>query len=352
MLRNGKVYISATSSANSDASYQYPGSQTLDSSPHRLGEEEQSESFVIDSEVERIYKVTDKTIPEAEEAQLPERSDAGEQTPMPTSQVDAVDVIPTMNVIAPDSREYGSELQINDTLENRATGRNSAIGDDNLKRPLPRTASTPEGYVYSFQTYGPKEFSDNSFAELLEHDAQPRNEEDFSDFDEYEYDEYEIGGMMLSPGTRRLINSIERLEDLDTKETKRVHLMSSRKHEDERRERDGDEEAGPSRNPHGIKGKGREPGNRTEQTKTMNVHKALAKVLEEERAKNATNEANEAKAKPKKKSNGKKSHLRLTQWIETPSPSPETRVPEASPVRALKQLPSGLDRKYWQEEKT
>ncbi|KAG8986184.1 hypothetical protein FRB90_004173, partial [Tulasnella sp. 427] len=52
-------------------------------------------------------------------------------------------------------------------------------------------------------------------------------------------------------------------------------------------------------------------------------------------------DAETRKNDPKKKISKLKSQLGLTQWIEAPSDSPETMVPESSPVRALKQLPSG-----------
>ncbi|KIO26705.1 hypothetical protein M407DRAFT_24023 [Tulasnella calospora MUT 4182] len=198
MLRNGKQYTSATSSALSDASYQYPTSNTLDSTQHINGEELMEESFVLDSNVERIYEVNNNVdTPEAEEAWLPEQSDAGEQTPLPAKRADAVDAIPAMKVIVPDSQEDESELQISaveDTLADHVMHRGHVIGDDGTRHPISSSAHVPEEKEHLIQLSGPKVFSGDSFVELLEHDAQPRNKESFSDFDDYgDYNMYEMG---------------------------------------------------------------------------------------------------------------------------------------------------------------
>ncbi|KIO16365.1 hypothetical protein M407DRAFT_33982 [Tulasnella calospora MUT 4182] len=95
MLRNGKTYASATSSAGSESSYQYPTTITMDSTLHKHGVAALTdELFVVDSEIEHLTKANNNTIPEVDELQMPGKPDGGDAYPIPALPADAADAIP------------------------------------------------------------------------------------------------------------------------------------------------------------------------------------------------------------------------------------------------------------------
>ncbi|KIO18261.1 hypothetical protein M407DRAFT_32067 [Tulasnella calospora MUT 4182] len=298
---------------------------------------------------------------------MPAQTDAGQQTPLPATQADAADELPAMNETIPTNYFDGIEMQINDDGQPtiRVKYRGYEAGEDRAMHPtlfsappdvdIPVMFSTLPETDVPFQYKEPIPFSPSvSLIELLAQDAQLRNEEtlNFSDIEEdFDYDVYGLGDTTLSPGTKDLIDRIEKLEDFNSRSNKDVHLMASRgkKHRHEKR-RNAEDTATSS---YDRKGKGRELGTCPEETEQIMNNKEFAereqaKIFEED-SKMLAGKADEAgnlnKENPKRKRGEKKhkskSHLHLTQWIETPSPSPGARIPAASPVRALKQLPSG-----------
>ncbi|KIO28319.1 hypothetical protein M407DRAFT_22522 [Tulasnella calospora MUT 4182] len=166
-----------------------------------------------------------------------------------------------------------------------------------------------------------------------------------------------MGSTIVSPVARTLIDRIERIEDFEARSEQEIHLMASQgkkhrkdKHRNKKSKGSPTSEAYSS---YDIKGKGREPGTRPDETEQIRLDKQFTENeqarLYEDDNKTATGNAGHTTTKDKAKSKGSndrkkskaKSHLDLTQWIETPSPTPESRIPASSPIRALKQIPSG-----------
>lgn len=144
-----------------------------------------------------------------------------------------------------------------------------------------------------------------------------------------------------------------------------MHLMTSgkarRRRNKHQKKKGSDKKGNKLLSRYDLKGKGREPGTRPDKTAQIRLDREFA---EEEQArfyeegikdkkfrKREKQRLLESKRKNAKKAAKVKSHLNLTQWIETPSPTPGAKAPEASPIRALKQLPSGgYLAKAWTED--
>ncbi|KAG8937871.1 hypothetical protein FRC00_012123 [Tulasnella sp. 408] len=306
---------------------------TMESTQHQEGGDAvKDESFVVDSEIERLSRANNASVPEAEGLRMPGKPEVGIETPIPTRLVDAADGIPAKDLLVPDSQHNGSALQLSDDedpLGERVTRPGYMIGDDGTRHPMARCASAnpPEMMEHPYQISGPKVFRDSSFASLLEHDAQPRNEEtlEFPN-DEFDYGEYihDMGSAICSPGTRSLIERIEKQEEFEARNDQEVHLMASRggKHRKHRHHRRKDDTAGAAYSSYDVKGKAREPGTRPAETEQIRLDKEFAESeqarIYEEDSKAATNNADivvekdrsKAKKKDKKRKSKAKNHHR------------------------------------------
>lgn len=137
-----------------------------------------------------------------------------------------------------------------------------------------------------------------------------------------------------------------------------MHLMTSGKARHRRnkhnKKKSSDKKERKIHSRYDLKGKSRQPGTRPDKTAQIRLDRKLA---EEEQARlyeegideidrNYRNPEKERSPSKYKKNDEKRperamGYLGMTQWIETPSPTPGVKVPEDSPIRALKQLPSG-----------
>ena len=250
------------------------------------------------------------------------------------------------DVIVLDTSEDEDYFEEEDPLgEITAQGKSTkyATGEDGTYHPIAREINIPELRVPLSQFSGPMTFG-SSFAEMLDQDAQPREE---STIDTYvpEIEHNSDKGRSDDEVHRSLL---ERMGITD----EGLHLMSARARK-RQRSRERKHRTDPNKSSYDEKGKGREPGTRPEETEQIRLDREFAEkeqsriyegegAKEPRRAKTKSETHASEKSFPRKNAKKKtRDHLGLTQWIETPASTPGARAPEASPARALNQLPSG-----------
>ncbi|KAG8995382.1 hypothetical protein FRB90_000199, partial [Tulasnella sp. 427] len=339
MLRSGRNYASVVSSSSS---IEEPilSTSTMVSTMHM--EEANAitdDSFVMDSELEREIKRFDE-VPEIPGTVQSAIADKREVALIPAETADAAEEIPAMIDDCDehiDNRDYDARSSTNPN-DNNIRGASYAIGEDGSTHPVTRIRSTDvDGDPIMIS--GPKYFSE-SMGSLMDQDAQPRgseldNKEDYGYGSNEDHDYVEE----VQPIGRNIIDRMESISERDERMKKKVHVMMARKaRKDKQRQR------------HKKKEEPIDKGSTSEENDTNSEERVLAnerpKANRRKTGRGATRVKHETNAEtrknnPKKKISKLKNHLGLTQWIETPSDSPGTMVPESSPVRALKQLPSG-----------
>ncbi|KAG8900163.1 hypothetical protein FRC00_014196, partial [Tulasnella sp. 408] len=362
-LRNGKYY----SSAEEPEEYIVLSSSTMKSTQNDGERADRDEGSVVpDSEVEIVSRPDD--VPERDAFRMPVLTDAGVNSPLPALYAEDDEMVDTGRAIfAPEIFNYDQD----DIIETAAERpRNLAEGSAMLTEHVTNDGAVHLGTQNEQSPEPNKEtsresgsFVDYSTGSLLDHDAQPREmsvdpmELSEPDKEPEDVSLKEMYGTDLNAKTLKLIDRVESTEKRPDKDVRKVHLMVSGRNDRDQRKRPREERESAEDNntysSYDLKGKSRELGTRPDESAQIELDRLLAEKEQERLYREAgvdtktRNPKRPAKGNPKPKKKGtknktrSKSHLDLTQWIETPSPAPESKAPEASPVRALRQLPTG-----------
>ncbi|KAG8909449.1 hypothetical protein FRC01_006938, partial [Tulasnella sp. 417] len=259
-------------------------SSTLQSTQHKGNRANQEEESVVeDSEIERLSRLVG--IPENETFRMPDETDAGAKSPMPALVADDDEIMSTARAMfAPElfsANDFDDDsLKANGApnLAKAPATKSEHVTNDIAVRLNTLTEKDPQAKMDQEGIRWHGTLANESLNSLLAHEAQPRED-----------DAMELSN---SEGNR----DISLKEMLDREFAER------------------------------------------EQARLYNEAAAKAKSGNGKKSTKGNTKAKKKKTSKKKRS---KSHLDLTQWIETPLPTPGSKAPEPSPIRALRQLPSG-----------
>ncbi|KIO21765.1 hypothetical protein M407DRAFT_28693 [Tulasnella calospora MUT 4182] len=177
-LRNGKKY---TSNAGSPEEIYVLSSSTMESTQHDgLGQEPNEESFVDDSEFERLSKLL--RLPGDDDLWMPDDADAGAAAPMPANFADEASNVPANNFPFPDlapPKYDGRATPVTDKVQYPlmpAAWPGAATAEDSAVHAEIRNALNTDISNYKIPQLGVYPLEE-SYGSLLDHDPQPREQD-------------------------------------------------------------------------------------------------------------------------------------------------------------------------------